>query len=126
MSEIKLLSCPYCGQEAQMVNNNCMYYGMCSKCGLQGPLRFNEDDAHAAWDNLPRKLKTLDGKPMIDSGFYFLLTSEKGIRMCYVWNDLFSNKMCYQTIGDINIYEVTSVEGTWAGPIREPNFRGYA
>ena len=119
---IKLLLCPYCNHDAQMVNNNGMYYGMCTKCGLQGPSRFNENDAYAAWDNLPRRLKTLDGKPMIDSGFYFLLTEENELKMCYVWNDLFSNKMCYQTIGDTNIYEVDSVEGTWAGPIREPKF----
>ncbi len=114
MQEIKLLPCPACGGEANIIdqyerdNKGHVAIGWSAYC-TRGCLITGEhgsrEKAAQAWNTLPRAL-TWTKEPPKEQGWYWCRDYGKYIHIVHVGVDLSE----YQEIRDVE----------WAGPISEP------
>ena len=120
--EEELKPCPYCASdtcECFPVKDS-MFQVACSECFMRGPRYASQNEAIAAWNALPRRLKWTKEKPTI-AGFYWWRLEEgcyqhirKVVYVGYTkrWIVSMYNSDVFENLDDN--------DGEWAGPIPEP------
>ena len=116
MSE-ELKPCPACGSiSISLASTTPVYYCVCSYCNMYGPESIRQEEAKAAWNALPRRLRWTKEKPT-KNGWYWWRTGGgcnlRGIVSVCIETDIMV------LAGGIYKY-LSQTTGEWAGPIPEP------
>lgn len=137
----ELKPCPYCGNDypAKCFDPSLgwKYSIICNVCGMQGPRTKASDEAHAAWNALPRSraspptTPTASGcperrdqslvwtkEPPTVPGWYWLYEESSPSRPVEVVP--FGPKGIMHIHGYTEMQPVASIMGWWAGPLLRP------
>lgn len=137
----ELKPCPYCGNDypAKCFDPSLgwKYSIICNVCGMQGPRTKASDEAHAAWNALPRSSRITPNdadcagcperrdqglvwtkEPPTVPGWYWLYEESSPSRPVEVVP--FGPKGIMHIHGYTEMQPVASIMGWWAGPLLRP------
>lgn len=103
--EEELKPCPACGSiSISLAYTKPVCYCVCSYCNMYGPESMSQEEAKAAWNALPRRLKWTNEKPTQEGWYWHHIPPAFGTVIEYYDPEISDS----ETIGE------------WAGPIPEP------
>jgi len=115
--ELKILPCPFCGNnEIQWWNKPYEFYH-CNRCGMDGPTATDKILAADRWNGLPRRLRWTREKPTVPEFYWY--KSDGGVLEIGMTFEV-HGKSYVHFAGEEDAHLLELVDGWWAGPIPEP------